>query len=43
MKPQAAWVLGGTTIRLAQCLGLHKSTTSQASTSLFGEDAKYLR
>ncbi|KAL1849884.1 hypothetical protein Daus18300_013141 [Diaporthe australafricana] len=25
MKPQAAWVLGGTTIRLAQCLCLHKT------------------
>lgn len=24
MKPQAAWALGGTTIRLAQCLGIHR-------------------
>ena len=26
MKPQAAWALGGTTIRLAQCLGIQRKT-----------------
>lgn len=43
MKPQAAWVLGGTTIRLAQCIGLHREKHSQRPTQMFGRDAKYLR
>ncbi|KAI3550016.1 fungal specific transcription factor [Colletotrichum abscissum] len=43
MKPQAAWVLGGTTIRLAQCLGLHKKTARPPKSPLTDEDAKCLR
>ncbi|KAL0764372.1 hypothetical protein CaCOL14_013007 [Colletotrichum acutatum] len=43
MKPQAAWVLGGTTIRLAQCLGLHKKTARPPKSPLTDEEAKYLR
>ncbi|KAG7040923.1 fungal specific transcription factor [Colletotrichum scovillei] len=43
MKPQAAWVLGGTTIRLAQCLGLHKKTARSPKSPLTDEEAKYLR
>ncbi|EXF75609.1 fungal specific transcription factor [Colletotrichum fioriniae PJ7] len=43
MKPQAAWVLGGTTIRLAQCLGLHKRTARPPKSPLTDEEAKCLR
>ncbi|KAH7026685.1 uncharacterized protein B0I36DRAFT_161285 [Microdochium trichocladiopsis] len=43
MKPQAAWVLGGTTIRLAQCLGLHRKTIRSSASLPLDEEAKYLR
>jgi hypothetical protein len=43
MKPQAAWVLGGSTIRLAQCLGLHKRTNNQPPPSMSDREAKHLR
>ncbi|KAK1690586.1 fungal-specific transcription factor [Colletotrichum godetiae] len=43
MKPQAAWVLGGTTIRLAQCLGLHTKTAHPTKSPLPDEEAKHLR
>ncbi|KAK1641483.1 fungal-specific transcription factor [Colletotrichum phormii] len=39
MKPQAAWVLGGTTVRLAQCLGLHKKTAHPTKSPLPDEEA----
>lgn len=44
MKPDAAWVLGGNTIRLAQCLRLH---TMDSQPSLpraeLSDEAKNLR
>ncbi|KAF4813657.1 hypothetical protein CGCSCA5_v008332 [Colletotrichum siamense] len=43
MKPQAAWVLGGTTIRLAQCLGIHKKPDRLVPALIPPEEAKYLR
>ncbi|KZL64704.1 fungal specific transcription factor [Colletotrichum tofieldiae] len=43
MKPQAAWVLGGTTIRLAQCLGLHRKIGRSSTAPMLDEGSKYLR
>ncbi|KAI7778171.1 fungal specific transcription factor [Diaporthe eres] len=43
MKPQAAWILGATTIRLAQCLGLHRKTNNQPLPPISDRDAKSLR
>lgn len=43
MKPQAAWILGGSTIRLAQCLGLHEKANRQPLSSISDRDAKNLR
>ncbi|OHE99282.1 fungal specific transcription factor [Colletotrichum orchidophilum] len=43
MKPQAAFVLGGTTIRLAQCLGLHRKSNRSPTSPLPDEETKYLR
>ncbi|KAL0938122.1 fungal specific transcription factor [Colletotrichum truncatum] len=43
MKPQAAWVLGGTTIRLAQCLGLNKKPDRLPFASGDLEQTRYLR
>ncbi len=42
MKPQAAWALAGTTIRLAQCLGIHHERDSRES-SQFSTEATYER
>lgn len=44
MKPQAAWSLAGMTIRLAQCLGIHRQQHGGArATSATAADAAYLR
>lgn len=43
MKPQAAWALWGSTMRLAQCLGIHKRQSQVTSTSVSNQDAAYLR
>ncbi|PHH61472.1 hypothetical protein CDD81_319 [Ophiocordyceps australis] len=43
MKPQAAWVLGGTTIRVAQYLGIHKTSKSSLHSSVSLDDAPQLR
>jgi hypothetical protein len=45
MKPQAAWALGGTTVRLAQCLGIHKRMTTSRlfQVPLAPHDASCLR
>ncbi|KAH7144165.1 c6 zinc finger domain-containing protein [Dactylonectria estremocensis] len=43
MKPQAAWVLGGTTVRLAQCLGLHKAPGRRSQSLISAQEASLLR
>ncbi|OBR05624.1 Fungal specific transcription factor [Colletotrichum higginsianum IMI 349063] len=43
MKPQAAWVLGGTTIRLAQCLGLHRRIGRPPTSPMPDEETRHLR
>lgn len=43
MKPQAAWALGGTTIRLAQCLGIHKTVGRSLHSSITPQEASCLR
>lgn len=43
MKPQAAWVLGGTTIRLAQCLGVHKPSRRRSHSLISAQEASSLR
>lgn len=44
MKPQAAWVLGGTTVRLAQCLDLHSTNCQRPLPGAESSDeAKNLR
>ncbi|KAK6080086.1 fungal specific transcription factor [Seiridium cupressi] len=43
MKPQAAWVLQGSTVRLALCLGIHKQTSQSRNLSIPPNEAKQLR
>lgn len=43
MKPQAAWVLQGSTIRLALCLGLHKQTNQSRNPPIPSGEARLLR
>ncbi|KAH7129024.1 c6 zinc finger domain-containing protein [Dactylonectria macrodidyma] len=43
MKPQAAWVLGGTTVRLAQCLGVHKPPGRRSQSLISAREASLLR
>jgi hypothetical protein len=43
MKPQAAWVLQGSTIRLALCVGIHKQTTQSRNTLIPPGEEKLLR
>lgn len=42
MQPQAAWILGGTTIRLAIFLGIDKRAGQHAS-GITPEEAQFLR
>ncbi|KAK9783578.1 hypothetical protein SCAR479_00137 [Seiridium cardinale] len=43
MKPQAAWVLQGSTVRLALCLGIHKQPSQSRNLSISPNEAKLLR
>ncbi|KAH6649036.1 hypothetical protein BKA67DRAFT_576609 [Truncatella angustata] len=43
MKPQAAWVLQGSTIRLALCLGLHKQAHQTRNSPIPSDEARLLR
>ncbi|KAI8651900.1 Zn(2)-C6 fungal-type domain-containing protein [Fusarium sp. Ph1] len=43
MNPRGAWVLGGTTIRLALSLGLHQHASAYDSFGLSSSEAQHLR
>ncbi|RSL82663.1 hypothetical protein CEP52_016905 [Fusarium oligoseptatum] len=43
MNPRGAWVLGGTTIRLALSLGLHQPVSAQDGFRLSAAEAQHLR
>ncbi|RSL43557.1 hypothetical protein CEP54_015045 [Fusarium duplospermum] len=43
MNPRGAWVLGGTTIRLALSMGLHQPVSAQDSFRLSAAEAQHLR